>query len=98
MKSPRTEVRCCCSPQKLRGWIEGHIPHAQRGQVIEFNLGNDRIVPGDVAFLEDYMNRDTIQMRLEYFRDGVQEPYLCFKAEGLDPKELNKIPAFIPAQ
>lgn len=75
------EVRCCCQPQKLLGWVE--LANFQ-SRSYTFSLR----VPGERSF-------DYLSLQLCPFINENGRQYLAFKADGVPLETLRRIPSFI---
>jgi hypothetical protein len=84
------EVRCCCQPEKLLGWVE--VPESQvfaGSELVVRRLDFTRPLPPDVG-------DPLAPVRIEEFRFQIErivvagnaEPHLALKAEGHSAEEL----------
>lgn len=89
----RYEVRCCCEPEKLRGWID--VEGDQRSYKFnlrpEFSASVFDAIPSAVTL-------DSLIMDMALINPGNGgRDYFALKAEGIPPEKLRRIPGFIPA-
>lgn len=79
--STRTEVRCCCEPTRLRGWIE--TADLTNGQILKFPIyGHNK--RKRVA---------TVRLEAAEYWDGVHH-YVCLKAKDIQMRLLRRIDRF----
>lgn len=96
----RMEVRCCCKPQKLLGWLP--VPaSAALGETLHFTI------PPVVRFLGTPLEpqgfteegRRVISLPVEMFggviRPGVFGEHLALKSEETPLETLRQIPGFV---
>lgn len=89
------EVRCCCTPKKLRGWIA--VPHTVRtGDIIRFRiLGKLPIHVG--IYCEMAPAAEIIEMKAENYQDAGGPIRLALKSEDIPIEKLKRIHGFIEA-
>lgn len=85
------EVRCCCVPEKLLGWM-ANIPVNAKNIRLAFappvmTIGNEEWVFG--ASMDVDLPIEKVEV------DG--KKYRAIKAEGLEKKDLIRFPGFIPS-
>lgn len=96
MAGVRLEVRCCCQPQKLLGWLT--VPDARRKSVAfrlsqrVYRLVGHRLV-GHAASIEPRTVVLPIE-QINYEVAGVEVSYRAIKAEGAPLELLRRIPQF----
>lgn len=81
----RLEVRCCCQPQKLLGWM--NVPHAERGRYV---VGK-RITRSGFTFnsvCPPSLAQEEKALPLDVYSGPGEPPRLAVKAEGLELPEL----------
>ena len=93
------EVRCCCMPTKLLGWLEAP-DDADSVVFAKAEPWNQR----DASLFVEHITLPvaTIRLQIDPFdwveKDGVMMPpykeYKAIKAEGVDIEILKKIPGF----
>ena len=85
----RMEVRCCCQPLKLLGWIKVHEEISKRQGPIIFAISTD-----------DVRRHFTIKLEIREFWEsefpGDHKTYNAISAEGRSIEELIKIDGFFP--
>lgn len=89
----RYEVRCCCTPQKLLGWLEA--PEGVR----EWNWPLSEPMPWNRITQLDQMTLPVNRISLPIapiFINGRQ--YLAVKAEGVEIETLRNVVGFIEAK
>lgn len=93
----RIEVRCCCNPVKLVGWIDIDAENKSYISIAVYPETDTISILMD-ADLNISMPRQ-IDLRMEMYKpeDG-SEPYLALKAEDIPIETLRKIPGFIEAR
>lgn len=80
----KAEVRCCCTPRKLLGWLE--VPTLDADRVVFWlRFAMDR--------WEDPPRR--IELPIAEFIDERKERRRAIKAEGVPIELLRRIPGFI---
>lgn len=77
------EVRCCCQPQKLLGWM----PKVS-GPVIT--------LLGKVKMSRYGIEQVTYALPVVRITHSLGDSYLAIKAEGMTIEQLKKYPFFIP--
>lgn len=94
----RLEVRCCCRPQKLRGWLQVAVPRGglKCGHVVTFVKRRTpkarELVIRDALPLVDQTT--LIKMEVGQIQGIGREPYLAIKSEHLELEELRLLPGF----
>ena len=87
----KIEVRCCCIPKKLMGWIDlnGGV---YRGQIVKFDITEllSPVVPGR----KPVFTQKTISLPVELINLPGQQPYLALKSEETPLSEIRKIRTF----
>lgn len=85
------EVRCCCVPEKLLGWIE--VPINARNIRLAFAPPMHPIFGEDMDMV--FGASKNVDLPIEKINiDGRQ--YRAIKAEGLEKKDLMRFPGFKP--
>lgn len=77
------EVRCCCTPQKLRGWLRVSDHMVQVGRRVFFPL----------AEATRTFRVGSVDLEVAIFWDGHQH-YPALKNEGMPMETLRRIPGF----
>lgn len=96
----RYEVRCCCRPKKLLGWLEAPpgveswhwplLPKTTSGDMLK-RMGK---APSAADF-----NHEEIRLPIELFRVGIGgRYYLAIKAEGVSIEKLRRAFTFEEAR
>ena len=84
----KMEVRCCCTPRKLLGWLdvkEGLRP----GDVANFMLMEKRLtLEGDTSG-----KFEVVQLPIQRIAEG-SKSWLALKSEETPIEKLRKIPGF----
>jgi hypothetical protein len=87
MTMTRLEVRCCCQPRKVLGWLEVPEHQVREGNSVRFTIPPtwrpERVLLADTIALP-------VATITEYGRD-----WLAFKAEGAPVERLRKLPGFM---
>lgn len=82
------EVRCCCQPRKLLGWMKMEMP---KSTYLTFPLSPK---PGEFGF-------SVVTLPLATFAhlstDGSADSYRCFKSEETPIEVLRRISCFVEA-
>jgi len=92
----RLEVRCCCQPNKLLGWL---YADADRDVVLS-RLVSPSPVPlmtdanSRVPIVPERCHQITMEIATIALGEGFQ-PYRAIKAEGVPIETLRRIPGFI---
>lgn len=87
----KIEVRCCCIPKKLMGWID--LPGGVfRGQIINFDITelHSPVMPG----YKPVFKQRTISLPVEVINIPGKQPYLALKSEETPLSEIRKIKTF----
>lgn len=89
------EVRCCCQPQKLVGWLD--VPE---------HMGVFTLPLHSFDYEEQAVRTETIKLVIDVYapaaicdQDGfysLPDPYKAIKAEDVPIETLKRIPGFIP--
>lgn len=89
----KIEVRCCCQPQKLLGWLRyrGRLPH-----VFVFTLMKQTLSPFSHfdPKISTHIEKEEIRLPVEVFCKPFEVGYLAVKAEHTPIETLRKIPDF----
>jgi hypothetical protein len=90
----KIEVRCCCQPQKLLGWLPVDPKDVRRGAVINFT-----IIRSFANFLSDETVAVTPPARValpveDFHPGGLARYYPALKSEETPIEVLRKIPGF----
>lgn len=90
----RVEVRCCCQPTKLLGWLD--VPHELifAGNVIRFLIPPRADYAAGVG--TTFKRQQRIGLPVEVLREGGQQ-WLALKSEETAIEVLRQIPDFIEA-
>lgn len=94
MRAMRIEVRCCCSPKKLLGWV--HLPQGAWDRRICLPMRATAPAQFD-RHLSGFAPEEVGQVTLSFARldpGNGDESYLCLKAEGLSIETLRKLACF----
>lgn len=89
----KMEVRCCCVPQKLLGWLPVPYPNLKS---VRYWLVHPsaKWAPKGSETGETALG-EYLEMRLEdYLPEGAATPYRAIKAEGIPLETLRRIPLF----
>lgn len=83
----RLEVRCCCQPQKLLGWM--NVPHAERGRYVVAK----RRTMTNLSFSQYWAQAPRVRseekaLPLDVYSAPGEAPRLAVKAEGLELPHL----------
>ena len=92
---PKLEVRCCCQPEKLLGWIEVANPNAKRvvlTKPFRFKLERVGILDSSPITRKDEPPLELPIQRI--WMDG--EAYYAVKAEGYTAEQLAEYLGFTP--
>jgi hypothetical protein len=86
------EVRCCCQPQKLLGWLQVPEHRVKLGRVVRFHIPTTTIGLGliDPPSLTDSV---VVSLPVEMFKDGA-DMHLALKSEETPIDVLQRIPGF----
>lgn len=95
------EVRCCCRPQRLLGWLPYSGP-MQAGRVMRFGLSAPAFV--SLRELPDHVERTEasyIELPLAVVvqawpQEGDRRTWLAFKSEETPLAVLRRVPGFVP--
>lgn len=80
------EIRCCCQPRKILGWINAPgVYHS--GQMLALPLQR-------VSFMEETEFIDVLRLPVAIIRTGTEE-HLALKAEGTPVETLRRCSGFI---
>lgn len=98
----RLEVRCCCQPQKLLGWLT--VPYVVPGRDVLIKRPDGTVTALPVQMISMPMfsvSEDVLREALESLRLG--EPvrmlnYPAIKAEGMTVDQLRDVPGFVAAR
>jgi hypothetical protein len=95
MKATRTllEVRCCCHPGKLLGWIDVDASRAYAGAMIKFAIPHRPPVFGIPAGAQLDTGRSTITLTVAWLATGDSQQ-LAVKSNDHPLDLLRRIPAF----
>lgn len=92
------EVRCCCVPKKLLGWLPSPHSGAKRGHVENFDwseCGYDPAYASDKVPMVSHHSK-VVSLPIELINHGTgTKPYLAYKSEETPIEILRKIPQFI---
>lgn len=86
------EVRCCCKPQKLLGWLPK--PDCWTGASIRLRPVSSTSVLD--SHHEEYRITQTIVLPVTRISHSGIPSYLAIKAEGMELTDLIQISGFIP--
>ena len=95
------EVRCCCRPDKLVGWLDW--PNEDTlVRLFPLQTYYPRTAWDNLAAIQT----ETIKLKLDFFAPAaisdpdsifsIPEPYKAIKAEDVPLETLKRIPGFIP--
>jgi hypothetical protein len=94
----RVEVRCCCQPQKLLGWLPVDEQRVIAGSVVTFEIPPMRHA-GSWRFKrtpsDTYLLADRLTLPLERFTDTDGHTRIVFKSEETPIATLRRIPGFV---
>lgn len=89
------EVRCCCQPQKMLGWVEVPDHLARKGKTLVSRLADYTLqtVPAAQPIGMAHQSVTTVSFPLEFFHPegDFSDPYLAVKAEGYEGDELYRL-------
>lgn len=91
----RLEVRCCCQPTKLLGWLEigNYLPHHPLPRFIRF--------PALSSMRRSALSFPYIELPIEMFHTAMDEEpmreYPAIKAEGVTLDQLKTLHGFTEA-
>lgn len=85
----RLEVRCCCQPQKLRGWLDVPEHAVKNGGVAVFPLRTPPNARWDAPF-------ETVRLEVARMVKGTKD-WLAVKSEDLPLETLRRIHGFVEA-
>lgn len=101
MKTVRLEVRCCCVPQKLLGWVDVPEARLRAGQFLPFVLR----VPIPTSFGKqperEESNAACVRLEMAFYnvRDVDSDDFgatsIALKSGELPIETLRRIPGFI---
>lgn len=96
----RLEVRCCCQPQKLLGWLI--VPdHVRDGSVVSFVVSPAHWVRETLDSAPSFQPADRIDLPVAtfgtYTQDGAPVRRRALKSEEIPIARLRRIPGFIEA-
>jgi len=90
------EVRCCCQPQKLLGWLP--VPDGVKpGQMIKFTVTPARWVLESFESEPAHLPADVIALPVATFSYGFDHRSLALKSEETPLERLRLIPGFVEA-
>lgn len=89
----RLEVRCCCQPRRLLGWLEVPDPGAPSVVVPVVSLNS---VDGSPVQRPE-PSFSTFTLPLANLRDEVGHMRRAVKAEGMSIETLRSVPGFVEA-
>lgn len=95
----RYEVRCCCQPQKLLGWLEA----PERATTVSYMIRRALILDDEANAIDGPAAIEHIELPITeiYFGsicDLESKRYRAIKAEGTPIETLRRIPGFIEAE
>lgn len=85
----RREVRCCCQPQKLLGWMD------VREDATEIVFPILRNMP--LIHFNDSVSYDRVVLRIAKIVHSDEKSYLAIRAEDIPLETLRRLPGFIEA-
>jgi hypothetical protein len=94
MSRIKIEVRCCCQPQKLLGWLPVDPKDVRRGAVIKFIIPPFATFPADETVTVTPLAR--VALPVEHFHPGgFASYYPALKSEETPIEVLGRIPGFV---
>lgn len=87
----RLEVRCCCQPRRLLGWVEVPDPNAPRVRLLRLN---PLITAGPLTTELSQV----IELPIETMDAPGRRPWRAVKAEGLRVEDLRTVFGFTEAR
>lgn len=87
------EVRCCCQPQKMLGWVEVPDHLAQKGRTLVTRMAQPFTTP--VTAVEGIVSphvSTVVSFPVQMFHpSALSDPYLAVKAEGYEGDTLYRL-------
>ena len=88
----KLEVRCCCVPNKLLGWLDWP---ERAGEVWRFNLLSE-IPKMPIEEMPIEIPNETVILTVARYQEPVTgRRYLAIKSEDVPLERLRKIPGFV---
>ena len=94
-----TEVRCCCKPQKLLGWVEGKFRIGERwNQAVADGIVFDDATEMTGKLTSTCVSLEAAEMYLRSPYSRIIKRSVALKAEGVDIAVLRRMTGFIERQ
>lgn len=88
----RLELRCCCDPRRLLGFIQLPTSRCYDGATVRFAQRVDPIAR--YSWNTGQLVAPMVELTVAAIQFGEQRPYLAVKSNHLELKDLRRIPGF----